>query len=120
MAKSQKDNLESVLENNKKNQPYILVWKYQKLYKEKYGKDIVVNKFRDKSSMQDVIDSIGFERAMELLEYYFKINRPNHSLLFFLWNFDRLDIAEKEISKDKVKRELLREATKKLVEGGEE
>lgn len=120
MVKSKKEDLDLVLENNKKNQPYILVWKYQKLYKEKYGKDIIVNKFREKSAMQDVIDSIGFDRAMELLEYYFKLNRSNHNLLFFLWNFDRLDLAEKEISKDKTKREQLREATKRLVEGGEE
>jgi hypothetical protein len=102
-----KQDLEGVLENNKKNQPYILVWKYQKLYKEKYGKDIVVNKFQRKSAMQDVIDSIGYDRAMELLDYYFKLDRSNHTLLFFLWNFDRLDLAEKEISRDKEKEKCL-------------
>lgn len=116
MAKK-KQELDNILENNKKNQPYILVWKYQKLYNEKYGKDVVVNKFKGKSAMQDVIDSIGFDRAMELLEYYFKIDKPNHPLFFFLWNFDRIDVAEKEMSKDKVKRKMLREQTKKLVEG---
>ena len=105
---------------SKNNEPYLLIWKYQNLYKEKYGKDVVINKFREKSSMNDVIQSIGFDRAMDLLDYYFRIPRSNHTILFFLWNFDKLDKAERELSKDKEKRRLLREATKRLVEGGEE
>lgn len=102
---------------SKNNEPYLLLWKYQQLYKDKYGKEVVVNKFRDKSAMKDVIDSVGFDRGMDLLEYYFKTSKSKHPLLFFLWNFDKLDTAEKEFQRDKEKRRLLREATKKLVEG---
>ena len=52
---------------SKNQQAYIMLWKYQELYKQKYGRDVTVNKFRDKMAMQDVIDSVGFERGMDIL-----------------------------------------------------
>jgi len=36
---------------------------YQNLYKERYGRIANINKFREKWAMQDVIDSVGFDRA---------------------------------------------------------
>ena len=70
--------------------------------------------------MQDVIDSVGFDRAKELITYYFSVNKNGHPLQFFFYNFDRIDSLKLEIEKDKVNRVLLREATKKMVEGGAE
>lgn len=96
-----------------------MLWKYEKLYEEKYGKKPRINKYRDKMAMRDVIDTVGFERGMDLLEYYFKTSKFGHPLTFFLYNFDRMDHTEKELAKDKKNRELLREATKKMVEGEE-
>ena len=104
--------------NNK--EPYILITHYQSLYKNKYNKVPSINKFREKWGMQDVIDSVGFERAKELLEYYFATGKSGHPLQFFFYNFDKIDQLNKEIQKDKINRKLLREATKKLVEGGQE
>jgi hypothetical protein len=98
-------------------EPYILLTIYQNLYEERHGRKVTLNKFREKWGMQDVIDSVGFDRAKELIEYYFKTPKTNHTLQFFFYNFDKLDIMQKEIEKDKVNRQLLREATKKLVEG---
>ncbi len=100
----------------KNKQPYIMLWKYEKLYEEKYGKKPVLNKFRDKMAMKDVIESVGFDRGMTLLEYYFKLIKHGHPLIFFLYNFDKIDSAQKELEKDKAKRKILREQTKKLVE----
>jgi hypothetical protein len=37
---------------------------------------------------------------------------------FFFYNFDRMDIVEVEAQKDKHKRRLLLEETKKMVENG--
>lgn len=98
-------------------QPYILLSLYESLYKEKYGKAPRINKYREKWGMQDVLDSIGFDRAKELLEYYFKTSKVNHPLNFFFFNFDKLDFMKHEIDKDIQNRISLREATKKLVEG---
>lgn len=101
-------------------QPYILISLYDSLYKERYNKAPRINKFREKWAMQDVIDSVGFDRAKELLIYYFKTNKSGHPLNFFFYNFDKIDYLKVEIEKDTKNRRTLREATKKLVEGGAE
>ncbi len=100
-------------------EPYILLTIYQNMYKEKYGKMPFLNKYREKWAMQDVIDSVGFDRAKELIEYYFTTGKSGHPLQFFFFNFDKIDAIQKEIKKDKVNRRILQEATKKLVEGEE-
>ena len=99
-------------------EPYILLSLFQNLYKEKYGKAPSINKFREKWAMQDVIDSVGFDRAKELLEYYFRLTKHGHTIQFFLYNFDKMDTVRTEIEKDKEKRRLLLEETKKMVEQG--
>ena len=99
-------------------EPYILLSLFQNLYKEKYGKAPSINKFREKWAMQDVIDSVGFDRAKELLEYYFGLSKNGHPLQFFFYNFDKMDALKLEIEKDKEKRRLLLEETKKMVEQG--
>ncbi len=77
---------------------------------------MTINKFREKWAMQDVIDSVGYDRAVELLKYYFKTAKSGHPLNFFYNNFDRIDNLEKEIKKDKAVRSVLLEETKKMVE----
>ena len=100
--------------NNK--EPYILLTEYQNLYKERYKKAPALNKFREKWAMQDVIDSVGFDRARELLAYYFHTAKSGHPLNFFYNNFDRMDTFMQSAEKDRETRRKLREATKKLVE----
>ena len=80
-------------------EPYVLIGLYISLYKERYGKDLTVNKFREKWAMNDVIESVGFQRAKELLIYYFSTNKTGHPLNFFYNNFDRIDALNKEIKK---------------------
>ena len=100
-------------------QPYVLIGLYESLYQELYGKKPRVNKFREKWAMQDVIDSVGFERAKELVIYYFKTSKSGHPLNFFFYNFDKIDYLKAEIEKDITKRRILREETKRMVEGEE-
>lgn len=100
-------------------EPYVLIGLYLSLYKERYNKTITINKFREKWAMQDVIDSVGYERAKELLVYYFATNKQGHPLNFFYNNFDRIDALNKEIKKDKINRSILLGETKKMVEGEE-
>ena len=104
--------------NNK--EPYILLTLYQNLYKEKYGRAVTINKFREKWAMQDVIDSVGMDKAKELLVYYFKTAKSGHPLSFFFYNFDKIDYLKTEREKDAKHRKLLLQATKELVEGGNE
>ncbi len=99
-------------------EPYVLIGLYQSLYKEKYGKMPQLNKFREKWAMQDVIDSVGFDRAKDLLIYYFNLPKGGHPLQFFFYNFDRMDVARIEAERDKERRRLLLEETKKMVQEG--
>ena len=99
-------------------EPYILLSLYQNLYKEKYNKIPNMNKFRSKWAMQDVIDSVGYERATEIIKYYFKLEKSGHALDFFFYNFDRMDDMMVKLEKDKQSRKILLEETKKMVEEG--
>ena len=99
-------------------EPYILIGLYQSLYKDKYGRTPQMNKFREKWAMQDVIDSVGFDRAKDLLIYYFSLPKGGHPLQFFFYNFDRMENAMIEAEKDRERRRLLLEETKKMVEEG--
>jgi len=100
--------------------PYVLIGLYENLYLERYNKKPRINKFREKWAMQDVIDSVGMDKAKELLVYYFKTTKSGHPLSFFFYNFDKLDYLKTEREKDAVHRKLLLQATKELVEGGNE
>jgi hypothetical protein len=100
--------------------PYVLIGLYENLYFEKYNKKPRINKFREKWAMQDVIDSVGMDKAKELLVYYFKTTKSGHPLSFFFYNFDKIDYLKTEREKDAKHRKLLLQATKELVEGGNE
>ncbi len=100
-------------------EPYVLIGLYESLYLSKYGKKPKLNKFREKWAMQDVIDSVGFEHAKDLLSYYFKTSKSGHPLNFFFYNFDKIDYLKVAMDKDVENRRMLLKATKKLVEGGE-
>lgn len=95
---------------------YALVSLYCALYNQKYGKQPVVNKYRDKWAMQDVVDSVGYDRARKLLEYYFQITKTGHTLQWFFYNFEKLDLAITQSEQDKVRRELIMSKTKTMVE----
>jgi len=102
--------------NNK--EPYILMTLYQNLYKDRYNKPATINKFREKWAMQDVIDSVGFDKAIDLMNYYFSLDKFGHPLQFFYYNFYKIEQARTELQKDIEARRLLLEHTKKMVEEG--
>jgi len=95
---------------------YGLVGLYCALYKQKYGKAAVVNRYREKWAMNDVIDSVGYDRSKQLLEYYFTTTKAGHPINWFFYNFEKLDFALEQIEEDKTRRELIRAKTKSMVE----
>ncbi|NDB81294.1 MAG: hypothetical protein EB127_00885 [Alphaproteobacteria bacterium] len=94
---------------------YSLVSLYSSLYKDKYNKAIVINKHKEKWGMAEVIDSVGFDRAKELLIYYFNTSRSSHPLQWFFYNFERLDAVLTAKALDAERRKTLLEQTKKMV-----
>lgn len=95
---------------------YGLVGLYCALYKQIYKKQPVVNRYKEKWAMQDVVDSVGYDRAKVLLEYYFKTNRVGHPLSWFFFNFDKLDFMLSQADEDRARRKTIREKTKAMVE----
>jgi hypothetical protein len=99
---------------------YALISLYETLYTEKYGKKPVVNRYREKWGMQDVIESVGFDRAKELLEYYFKTSKYGHPVQYFFMNFDNIDKTLEAQAEDIEHRRKLKELTKQMVEERDE
>lgn len=98
---------------------YTLLGKYDTLYKERYGSKPKYNRFKEKWAMKDVVDSIGIDRAITLIEYYFKVTKPGHPLTWFFYNFDKLDEMLEKVEIDKKRRNFLLEQTKRMVEENE-
>lgn len=97
---------------NKNQQGQALITHYLKRYKAVYGFSPTVNRYRVKWGMIDVVDSVGYERAIELLDYYFSCDSA-HTVEQFLNSFDKLDEMLVQSKKDEEKRQALREETRK-------
>ena len=100
-------------------EPYILLSIYSGLYEELYGVKPTINRYKEKWAMQDVIDSIGFERSKDVLGYYFQTGKNRHPLNFFYNNFERIEDMMMQIKEDKANRSRLLQETKKMIEGNE-
>ena len=97
-------------------EPYILLSLYSNLYEGMYNAKPTINRYKEKWAMQDVIDSIGFERSKDVLYYYFKTGKNRHPLNFFYNNFERIEDMMKQIEEDKINRVRLSQETKRMVE----
>jgi hypothetical protein len=99
------------------HQAYILLGIYEKQYADKYGlRPKRLNRYRDKWAMVDVMETVGFDRTAQLIDYYFKVDRPGHPLIYFFNNFDRLDEALSLREADDIKRAKIRQETKERLE----
>lgn len=100
-----------------KRQEYALVSLYKKLYKKRYGVTPTVNVYSARYGMLDAIESVGYEGAVDCLEYYFSINNGSHNLNYFFNNVDKIfDLMDKK-RKDAIIRRELMERTRRQVEG---
>lgn len=95
---------------------YALLTLYTNLYKKCYLREPSINKHRDKWAMQDVVDSVGYDRSRTLLEYYFKVKQSGHPLQWFFYNFDKLNDTLSKAEQDVARRNKLREQTRQMVE----
>lgn len=103
-----------------KQQAQALISQYIGLCRDKYGKEPVVNRFKEKWAFQDVIDSLGYDRAVEVLNFYFATeSRDRHGLQTFLYNFDKLHESLEARDADRAKRAILLEETRKRMEQSE-
>lgn len=98
-----------------------LVDLYVELWSKRYGSVPTVNKFRERWAMKDVMESVGFDRAVEIITYYLRVDRDDrHPLQFFYYNFDNIDRVMKEVEADKLRTKDLMRRTKERVEAARE
>ena len=100
-------------------EPYILLSLYSNLYEGMYSTKPTINRYKEKWAMQDVIDSIGFERSKNVLYYYFETGKSRHPLNFFYNNFERIEDMMIQIKEDKARNTRLLQETKNRMEGNE-
>lgn len=98
---------------------YVLISKYESLFRERYGRRPTINRYRERWGMIDAIDSIGFDNVVKCLVYYFKTSSGNHShsINHFLNNFDKILNIIEDRERDAEARAKLLEETRKRVEG---
>lgn len=95
---------------------HILLTNYQKLYVAAHNRKPRLNRYSAKWGMVDVIDSIGFERAIPVLEYFFKTPGA-HTIENFYKTFDALDANLETSERDRILREKILRETKLRIEG---
>ena len=94
------------------NLPYALMDAYASLYELRLGRKPNLNRYREKWGFGDMIDSIGYDRALEVLKFYFDTQRNNYTTNNLFNTFDKLDLAITQRDQDRARRE----ATRKLTE----
>jgi hypothetical protein len=106
----------SKVDQQRTRQAHTLLSLYVRLYSEKYNRKPSINRYSAKWGMLDVIDSVGYERAVKLLEYYFHTPHVGHDIEFFYKNFDKMDRNLFSITKDRERRAMILAETAKRVE----
>lgn len=87
---------------------------YAKLYKEKYGKQPTLNKYKEKWAASSILEDYGKEDSYSALEYYFKLTKEGHPLSWFFNNVDSLLDSLKSEKVDSELRKQRREETARL------
>jgi len=103
------------VQGTKVRESHILLTKYVSAYTRVHGEKPRFNRYSAKWGMIDVIDSVGVERAEELINYYFHTG-SDHSIEFFYRNYDKLDRSLSQISEDRRRRAIIMESTRQRVE----
>jgi hypothetical protein len=103
-----------VSDKEKVRQSHILLSKYDRLYQQRHNARKVFNRYSAKWGMLDVIESLGYERTDQLLEYFFS-TPSDHALETFYKTYDKLDANEKMISADRSRRAKIRRETQMRV-----
>ena len=85
---------------------------YRKLYLKEYGRKAKFNIFAERWGAMDMIESVGIDRAYEILAYYFLCDVSGHPLPQLWRTFDRIDDMMVAIDRDREHRESVRQATK--------
>lgn len=97
-----------------------LVTQFVNNYQGKYKTAPELNRYREKWGFQDMIADLGYDRAKEIVDYYFRTSKPGHPVQFLLNNYDKINTFYTEKKDDERKREEMRRVTAERVKEWEE
>lgn len=103
-------------QSQEQKQAFALLDLYVVCYIDKYKRKPSINRYRDKWGFIDMVDDLGIDQSKKVIEYYFKVTSPGHSLNNLFVKYDKLSATLNEKEKDRAERERLRQITKKRVE----
>jgi hypothetical protein len=94
---------------------YSIIDLYQKLYADKYGNKIDINKYKEKWAFSSLIEDYGYDCVCECLNYYFRSSKDGHPLSYFFFNFDHIKAMMDDKKRDEENRMSRRIKTQELV-----
>lgn len=85
---------------------YALLSYYANAYKNKYGKQPNINKYKEKWAASSFLEDYGKETCENVVDYYFKTTKEGHPLTWMFNNFDTLlNAYESNINDEKIRAE---------------
>ena len=87
---------------------------YTSAFKQKYGREPVVNRHSARWGFESVLMGMPPADAKKLIDFYFTTtSKEQHSLTWFFYNYDKLIESLSDLEKDKLRRKQLREESEK-------
>jgi hypothetical protein len=94
---------------------FFLLSKYSNLYKDRYDKQPIVNKHKEKWGMKSLVEDFGSDQVEKVLDFYInKTSKEGHPINYFYNNFDSLLLSLNSIEKDRRERSLRRSQMEKI------
>lgn len=78
---------------------------------DRYKRAPDLNRYREKWGFQDMIEDLGYDRAMEIIRYYFSTDKSGHPVAFLLNNYDKINKYYDEKAEDLERRRAIRAET---------
>lgn len=97
-----------------------LVTQFIKNYTDKYGTPPVLNRYKEKWAFQDMVTDLGYDRAKEVVDYYFRTGRAGHPVQYFVYNYETLNRIMLEREEDRKNLAKIAKETEKRVKEWEE
>lgn len=88
---------------------------YISCYQSFYKQAPLVNKYKDKWAMRDIVDEFGIDTVKETIDFYFKTGKDNHPLGWFYANYTNLLQSMRDEKKDLELRQERRKKTLELI-----
>lgn len=94
-----------------KKQRFALLSLFKKLHVDKGYGPLNINTFAQQWAADAIIDDVGYDRAREIINYYFKITQ-NPNWTWFTYNWEKVVASMEADIEDRKQRAIMREKAK--------